>query len=906
MANYTEIIKIIIPNLSITDNYISYITLHNPTNLTATIDRSEINFTAAASDQRILIALTKDILLPALVLEITTENLSVDILSPKRYSYISRLLTPIPANLSPALIPTFGNITLTTNGFTVPISNYNYSNYKSAFRWVVTATAGQVSINSLGVITVTGLVLDGSSEVTVTTSRADYVSGSATIIGGSLKTAISPTFGTPTLTNNGFTVQISNYNEEYTWAGTATGGGSVFVDSTGLVTVTNVPVGTSSIATITTTRTGYISSSATVTATSLTGTALTPTLGAPTSTAGGFTVQISNYSSAYSWAGTATASGLVAISNTGLVTVTNVASLTSSTATITATRTGYTTGSAQITGKSLVGAALNPTFGTPIPTLDGFTVQITNYNSTYEWNGSVFVGGALSGTVVVSSTGLVTVTNVANKTMSTAVITTTKANTAGGTANVTATSIDICDNLITNGDFVGGRYDGWEGSNIEAYTEDGRLPLADRNYVLDLNGSAFGYIEQAMPTLIGVQYKVYYRLSANSFRKDFPIRTGTISARQTGTDGNPATYSSRSAYNTIATTDNFEFDVAKVTYPITSDYDWNWENKSFTFTATSTSTTLRFQSTSVLSGNVGPVIDKVSVYRSDCLSGSGGASSIFGNTQAAPWGIAIDSFNNIYTANVRASNVTKITPQGVVSTFGSTGTNPHGIAIDSNNNIYTVNQNSNDVTKITPQGVVSTFGATGANTNPIDIAIDSFSNIYTANTISNTVTKITPNGVSSVFGTTGSTPHGIAIDRNNNIYIANRDSNNVTKITQQGVATIFATTGSAPYSIAIDSFGNIYTANAGSNNVSKITPNGVSSIFGTTGTGPVGIAIDSFGNIYTVNNGSSNVTKITPNGVSSIFGTTGSNPYGIAIDSFGNIYIANINSNNVTKITQLV
>ena len=74
MANYTEIIKIIIPNLSITDNYISRITLHNPTNLTATIDRSEINFTAAASDQRILIALTKDILLPALVLEITTEN----------------------------------------------------------------------------------------------------------------------------------------------------------------------------------------------------------------------------------------------------------------------------------------------------------------------------------------------------------------------------------------------------------------------------------------------------------------------------------------------------------------------------------------------------------------------------------------------------------------------------------------------------------------------------------------------------------------------------------------------------------------------------------------------------------------------------------------------------------------
>jgi hypothetical protein len=76
------------------------------------------------------------------------------------------------------------------------------------------------------------------------------------------------------------------------------------------------------------------------------GTALTPTFGTYTPTATGFTVQISNYNALFTWAGTATASGVVAISGTGLVTVSGVAPATASVATITTTRTGYTGGSA--------------------------------------------------------------------------------------------------------------------------------------------------------------------------------------------------------------------------------------------------------------------------------------------------------------------------------------------------------------------------------------------------------------------------------------------------------------------------------------------------------------------------------------------------------------------------------
>jgi hypothetical protein len=77
--------------------------------------------------------------------------------------------------------------------------------------------------------------------------------------------------------------------------------------------------------------------------------ALTPWFGATTATADGFTAQISNYATNFAWAGTATASGTVVVSDSGLVTVTGVAPATASTATITTARSGYTGGTASVT-----------------------------------------------------------------------------------------------------------------------------------------------------------------------------------------------------------------------------------------------------------------------------------------------------------------------------------------------------------------------------------------------------------------------------------------------------------------------------------------------------------------------------------------------------------------------------
>jgi hypothetical protein len=92
--------------------------------------------------------------------------------------------------------------------------------------------------------------------------------------------------------------------------------------------------------------------------------ALKPVFGGATSTSSGFTFQINNYDSAYTWSGSATSGGSVTINSSGLVTVTSLASGTSSTVTITTSRTGYGTASTAVTG-SAANAPL-PTFSAPV------------------------------------------------------------------------------------------------------------------------------------------------------------------------------------------------------------------------------------------------------------------------------------------------------------------------------------------------------------------------------------------------------------------------------------------------------------------------------------------------------------------------------------------------------------
>jgi sugar lactone lactonase YvrE len=277
-------------------------------------------------------------------------------------------------------------------------------------------------------------------------------------------------------------------------------------------------------------------------------------------------------------------------------------------------------------------------------------------------------------------------------------------------------------------------------------------------------------------------------------------------------------------------------------------------------------------------------------------------STILGETDRYPSGIAVDAAGNVYTANSDKNNVSKITPAGTSTILGETGSYPIAIALDAAGNVYTANLNSNDVSKITPAGESTILAETAEGSQPSGIAIDAVGNVYTPNYNSNNVSKITPDGTSTILGKTGDSPMAIAVDAAGNVYTANRGLFNVSKITPNGHSTILGKTGEQPRGIAVDTTGNVYIANKNSNNVTKITPDGDSTIFGTTGKHPGGITIDAEGNVYTANFNPNNVSKITPNGISTIFGTTGRNPSGIALDAAGNVYTSNQGSNNVSKV----
>ncbi len=85
----------------------------------------------------------------------------------------------------------------------------------------------------------------------------------------SLQPALIPTFSSTTANSSGFIAQISNYNSTFYWTGTATESGNVSISGTGLVTVTGVAANTRCKATIYTSRAGYGTGSAIVTATTL-------------------------------------------------------------------------------------------------------------------------------------------------------------------------------------------------------------------------------------------------------------------------------------------------------------------------------------------------------------------------------------------------------------------------------------------------------------------------------------------------------------------------------------------------------------------------------------------------------------------------------------------------------------
>ncbi len=259
------------------------------------------------------------------------------------------------------------------------------------------------------------------------------------------------------------------------------------------------------------------------------------------------------------------------------------------------------------------------------------------------------------------------------------------------------------------------------------------------------------------------------------------------------------------------------------------------------------------------------------------------------------WGTAIDSVGNVYATDVSTNRVVKITPDGTLSFVAGNGIRgdavpgpatasplkqPYGIAIDSHDNVYLADGYGYRVEKVTPDGQLSFFAGNGtpgpavqgpalnSPMNPQALTVDSHDNVYVSDFQNHRVAKVTQDGDLSYFAGNGTnsspsqgsatsvatpSPFGLATDGADNVYVA--DSNGyIQKVDQNGTLSFVAGNGSQgpavegnaratplnhPYGVAADDAGNVYIADTYNHRVERVDPAGnLTFVAGTGASGP--------------------------------------------------------------------
>ena len=242
-----------------------------------------------------------------------------------------------------------------------------------------------------------------------------------------------------------------------------------------------------------------------------------------------------------------------------------------------------------------------------------------------------------------------------------------------------------------------------------------------------------------------------------------------------------------------------------------------------------------------------------------------------------PFGVAKDSLGNVYIADTSNCLVRKVNTAGVISTFaglvvsgtsprcGFTGDGgsataaemyyPYGLAVDSKNNVYIADTNNNVVRKVTTAGIISTIagiggisgysGDGGLSTNallsqPQAVAVDAAGNVFIADyancrvrqvsAVTGIINTIAGNGYCGFTGDGPAVseglayPQGLAVDINDNLFISDyterirwvNPTGMITTIAGNGIASFQGDGGPAtsaeiyePVGVALDPAGNI-------------------------------------------------------------------------------------------------
>lgn len=319
------------------------------------------------------------------ILAITVQSIPIDdsatlTVTAAKSGYTSESSSVVGYAKKSALIPVFGVPEPTFDGFTVTVLNY-----RPDFTWVFTNDLGvYASIDSTGLITVTRLNVPDPTTLVVTTSASGYLSGESSVVGQNkpLTESPTPTLGLFELGADGLTVPISNYDSAFDWAIGTSGGGAAYIDTDGLIHVTDLVYGLPVTVQLTISRYGYTTKSITFEAQPLMP-AYLPSFGEVVSTSEGFTTELTDFDESYTYQvsasfGTATLEGRY-------ITVTGLEPGQSSTVTVLKIREDSVPAAAQITGQAAL-LIFIPEVGNAQAQEDGFAVPFLNYEPAFDWS----------------------------------------------------------------------------------------------------------------------------------------------------------------------------------------------------------------------------------------------------------------------------------------------------------------------------------------------------------------------------------------------------------------------------------------------------------------------------------------------------------------------------------------